>query len=218
MRFFEVGFDLLYLVAVIMAGCWLVRGAKGNKLALMMGVAALVLGGGDALHLAPRIIMHLTNGTIDMTPFLGLGTLATSITMTVFYLLLFRIWWRVDNGGRSDRVVAVVTVLLAVVRIGLCCFPDNQWLLNSPNWLWGVFRNVPFVLMGALIAWLFFVDAKEFAPFRWMWLAIALSFVFYIPVVLLADLWPMAGMLMLPKTVCYLWMVSMFIRARKAIA
>ena len=42
-----------------------------------------------------------------------------------------------------------------------------------------------------------------------MWLAIVLSFGFYIPVVLFADAYPAVGALMLPKTCAYVWMVVM---------
>lgn len=52
---------------------------------------------------------------------------------------------------------------------------------------------------------LFYRSAKEHRdkPFRWMWLTIVLSFGFYIPVVLWADIIPMIGMLMIPKTCAY---------------
>ena len=42
-----------------------------------------------------------------------------------------------------------------------------------------------------------------------MWLAILLSFGFYIPVVLFADQYPLLGMLMIPKTLAYVWVVFM---------
>ena len=42
-----------------------------------------------------------------------------------------------------------------------------------------------------------------------MWLAIVLSFGFYIPVVLFADAIPLIGMLMIPKTLAYVWVVWM---------
>jgi len=42
-----------------------------------------------------------------------------------------------------------------------------------------------------------------------MWLAILLSFGFYVPVVLWADVYPLVGMLMIPKTCAYVWAVWM---------
>ena len=42
-----------------------------------------------------------------------------------------------------------------------------------------------------------------------MWLAITLSFGFYIPVVLWSDIYPLVGTLMIPKTLAYVWIVWM---------
>lgn len=65
--------------------------------------------------------------------------------------------------------------------------------------------------MGLWIIVLFYQQAKqkEDFDFKYMWLAITLSFLFYIPVVLWADTLPMIGMLMIPKTLAYVWVVWM---------
>lgn len=74
---------------------------------------------------------------------------------------------------------------------------------------WGIYRNIPFALLGILIIILFYKSAKENndKSFRFMWLTIVLSFAFYIPVVLFADTIPLVGMLMIPKTCAYVWTV-----------
>ena len=46
-----------------------------------------------------------------------------------------------------------------------------------------------------------------------IWLYILLSFLFYIPVAIGAGAVPILGMLMLPKTVCYILMVLAFLLA-----
>ena len=48
-----------------------------------------------------------------------------------------------------------------------------------------------------------------------MWLTIVLSFGFYIPVVLWADLYPAIGFLMMPKTCAYVWTVLIGYRSMK---
>ena len=53
------------------------------------------------------------------------------------------------------------------------------------------------------------MDEADDRAFRFMWLAIVLSFGFYIPVVFFADAVPMIGMLMIPKTCAYVWAVLM---------
>jgi hypothetical protein len=67
----------------------------------------------------------------------------------------------------------------------------------------------PLALLGLLIIVLFFNSAKKNndKEYRFMWLTIVLSFGFYIPVVLWADIYPMIGLLMMPKTCAYVWTV-----------
>lgn len=106
---------------------------------------------------------------------------------------------------------------LAAVRVILCMMPQNQWLSDGSPLSWGIYRNIPFALMGLLIIMLFYRSAKEHndSAFRWMWLTIVLSFGFYIPVVLWANAIPMIGMLMIPKTCAYVWTVLIGYSAMK---
>ncbi len=78
--------------------------------------------------------------------------------------------------------------------------------------LWGLIRNVPFVILGGIVFWLYFQKKGENRTMKWMWIYILLSFLFYIPVAVAAGLLPMLGMLMLPKTVCYILMIVSFLR------
>ena len=108
--------------------------------------------------------------------------------MTVFYVLLYYVWRkRYQIEGQKNVTVAVYA--LSAVRIVLCMMPQNQWLTNHTPLAWGILRNVPFALLGLLIIVLFYRSAKQNndKAFRWMWLTIVLSFGFYIPVVLWAD-------------------------------
>lgn len=94
---------------------------------------------------------------------------------------------------------------LAVCRITLCMFPQNDWFSVDAPLSWGIYRNIPFAILGAVIVVLFFSEAKKSddKPFRFAWLAVLLSFLFYIPVVLWADGIPAIGLLMIPKMICY---------------
>lgn len=87
--------------------------------------------------------------------------------------------------------------------------PQNQWQSANPPLARGIYRNIPFALLGLLVIVLFYQTAKERddRPFRHLWLTIVLSFAFYIPVVLFADTYPLVGALMIPKTIAYVWTV-----------
>ena len=89
----------------------------------------------------------------------------------------------------------------------------NRWLQNESVMTWGIIRNVPFAALGVIVIILYFRNrktAKRFAP---MWILMLLSFAFYIPVAVFASVVPMLGMLMLPKTVCYVLIVLIFAAA-----
>jgi hypothetical protein len=78
--------------------------------------------------------------------------------------------------------------------------------------LWGTIRNIPFVALGIIIIRMFYVNRGKTRRFLKVWLLITLSFAFYIPVAVGAGLIPMLGMLMLPKTICYILMIAVFLK------
>jgi len=85
MKYGESSFDILYLLFAVISGCVMLKRAR-NKTEKQMGLAALILGCGDAFHLVPRVLNYFASA--DMTAALGIGKLVTSLTMTVFYVLL----------------------------------------------------------------------------------------------------------------------------------
>lgn len=203
----ETTFDAIYLVTVITLGILMIRQAKTAQFRLF-GWMAVVLGAGDAFHLVPRAWALCTTGLENYTFALGLGKAITSVTMTVFYVLLYYVWRQRYRVQKQNGLTAVV-YLLAGLRVVLCLMPQNQWFSASAPLSWGIYRNIPFALLGILIIVLFYRSAKaqQDRAFRWMWLTIVLSFAFYIPVVLWADVYPMIGMLMISKTCAYVWTV-----------
>ena len=119
--------DAVYLISVITIGILMIRGSKGNRQFRLSGFMAVVLGAGDAFHLIPRAYALCTTGLEHYTVPLGLGKWITSVTMTIFYVLLYCVWrqrYRVQGHGGLTAVVC----LLAGLRIALCMLPQNQWL------------------------------------------------------------------------------------------
>lgn len=204
----ETAFDAVYLVSVITIGILMIRGCKGNSQFKLFGWMAVVLGVGDSFHLIPRALALCTTGLEHFTVPLGLGKWITSVTMTIFYVLLYYVW-RQRYQVKGQHSITAAVYALAGIRIVLCMMPQNQWLQADSPLLWGIYRNIPFALLGLMIILLFYRSAKERNDhaFCWMWLTIVLSFGFYIPVVLLADKIPLIGMLMIPKTCAYVWTV-----------
>ena len=63
----------------------------------------------------------------------------------------------------------------------------------------------------SIVVYLYFKVRSEDKSLSKLWLYTTLSFAFYIPVAIFSPLLPILGMLMLPKTVCYILMLVSFI-------
>lgn len=215
MKYGESTFDILYLVIAIAAGIMILRRSR-TRAGTLAGAAILILGCGDAFHLLPRVANYFL--TADLTAALGVGKLVTSVTMTGFYVLMYHLW--LAHYGRAENKSLTVTVyVLAVLRVILCLFPQNGWTTGGGTVLWAILRNAPFVALGAVIVALWHRTRNDTPAFRRVWLYVTLSFLFYIPVAVGATLVPMLGMLMLPKTICYICIIVLFWRyARRAAA
>ena len=162
------------------------------------------------------MIALCTTGLENFTVALGLGKWITSVTMTLFYVLLYYVWReRYEIKGQKNLTIAVY--LFAAIRIALCMMPQNNWLSADAPLSWGIYRNIPFAVIGLITIVLNYTSAKQNndTAFKWMWMTIVLSFGFYIPVVLWANTIPMIGMLMIPKTCAYVWTVIIGYNAMK---
>lgn len=205
----ETVFDVLYLGFALSVGLtMLIKGT--NPLVKKAGLMATLLGAGDSFHLVPRSYALWTNGLEANAAALGIGKLITSITMTIFYLILYYIWReRYEIEGQENLTKTMWG--LSVLRIAFCLLPQNQWLVYHQPLFFGILRNIPFAVMGMIIIVLFAQEAKKTNDqvFRFMPLAVGLSFGFYLPVVLFSGIAPAVGMLMIPKTMAYVWIVSM---------
>ena len=209
-KIMEAVFCVFYIVFTVIMGFKIIRKSDKNRQILLYGIMSLVLVFGDSFHLVPRIFAAI-NRTADYSFSLGIGKMITSITMTIFYLILYFIFeMRYEKKSVPMRAGVIA---LSVIRIALCFFPQNDWTGEAPI-IWGIYRNIPFAILGLIMVVLFFAKRSD-KIYKWMWLAILLSFLFYIPVVLWSEASPIIGMLMLPKTCMYMWIVVMGYRQAK---
>ncbi len=187
----ESAFDALYLTASLSLAAGLL--ATGRAL---WGAATTILFVGDALHLIPRIYRFATGRTSAAE---RAGKTAASVTMTLFYALL---WWRAASLYGFDAVSATAVIALSSVRVALCLVP-RSFSADEPSFL-PLLRNLPFVALGAVTATQYGMLATATPAALAVALAIAASFAFYLPVAAFAKRKPKIGMLMIPKSCAYL--------------
>lgn len=204
---FEVFFDIWYFISIFILGILLLKNSKKGSEFKLFGFMAIILGIGDTFHLIPRVVGILSPSNYNVTA-LGIGSMITSITMTFFYLLMYYAWRiRYNITGTKKLTCSIWTI--AILRALLCLAPQNAWTSTPPSYTWNILRNIPFNIFGIIMIILFYIKAKEKhdLSFKYMWLGITLSFIFYLPVILFVHIYPMLGMLMLPKTIVYVWIV-----------
>lgn len=200
MKYFEVVFDIAYLLIVLYLGFKLLK--KDTKLATIFGAMALILGFGDMFHLIPRVVGHLTTGLDDYTFWLGMGSGITSLTMTVFYYLLLKAYEHKFGVNKIFRYVVIVLLLFKVV---ITFFPQNNWFTNDAEYSFQLIRNIPFMFMGLYMV--YEILRQKDSTFTKIGIGVLLSFLFYMPVIFFAEFLPIIGMLMMPKTVAYLYVI-----------
>lgn len=220
MRIGESVFCIGYLVFDLIAG--IVFLANGSEhLFFLYGIMTLLLGFGDAFHLVPRVIQHIKGESERVRWWMNFGLAVTSVTMTVFYIILLYIW-RTQNIGQDSRTITEyvanqrisslaagctgVIWSAAAARIPLCLLPQNDWFGNG-NYKMSVCRNTIFSIIGIAEIILFLIMGGSYGIT--MAVCIFLSFLFYIPVTLFAKENPKIGMLMIPKTIMYIIMISL---------
>lgn len=211
MKKIEPIFDILYLVSGAIMGIVMLARSAANPIWVIAGMTALTLIAGDSFHLLPRTAAALTGQPEKYQRAMGRGKQITSISMTVFYLLLWHtVTTYVPETGNS--IVTIALYILAAVRIILCLNPNNRWTDAELPVKWGIYRNIPFFIMGLTVIAVCFINRDILGIFGNLWLAVLLSFAFYAPVTLWVQKNKMLGMLMLPKTCMYIWVLTMLVR------
>jgi hypothetical protein len=211
----EILFNLAYLavvwalVATMIAKYPQLPSGK-RRLARLFIWAFALLGLGDTGHVGFRVLAYGL-GNLETTfevlgvevGLVGMGVFSTSLTVTLFYMVLLMIWR--ERYGREYGWAGGMLFGAGVIRIGMMLFAQNEWdRIVSPQ-PWATYRNVPLVVLGLGTACLILRGAreKEDRAFKWIGVMVLVSYAFYVPVVLLVEALPMIGMLMIPKTVAY---------------
>jgi hypothetical protein len=212
----EIVFNIGYLVAV-----WslvvLMRRNQERVEADARGPAELVLwafallAAGDTGHVGFRVLAYGLGDIetkIDVfglqIGLVGLGALATAITVTGFYVLLLFAWR--ERYQSEFGWFEILLLAATAVRFLIMLFPGNEWNNTVPPQPWSIWRNLPLTALGLGVAYLFIRDARatKDETFLWMGRLILISYACYIPVILFVQRAPAIGMLMIPKTLAYL--------------
>lgn len=221
----EIIFDVLYLATIwILVALMLSKRSnlllENKRIGLLFIWAFFLLALGDTGHVGFRVVAYLSGGLEANAALTGIGSFATAVTVTVFYMLVTEIWRQ-----RFDRKRGFVwwsLMAVGIIRLIIMLLAGNQWGGSDTPLGWSLARNIPLMIQGLAVAALLLMDgikgkdklSKRISVF------IFISYACYIPVILFARYIPALGMLMMPKTLAYLAVAflafSMFKAKRKA--
>lgn len=206
----EAIFDTAYLLFDLIAGFVFLAQAQGRTLFVLYGILTLTLCGGDAFHLVPRIIRAFRGSSDKIKRQLGIGLQVSSITMTVFYIILLFIWKFTFPELTAPVAVEAMIWISAIIRIVVCFLPQNNWCSDEGNLKLSILRNAVFAVtgIGVIILYAISGNANGYHMTR-MVAAILISFGCYLPVTMLSKTKPKVGLLMIPKTCAYMWVIVM---------
>ena len=211
----EISFNIVYLIVVWGLVILMIRRqpgvAEADKPVTRLFIWAFAfLALGDTGHVGFRVLAY-AGGDLERTISLfgrdlglvGLGALATAVTVTIFYMLMLVIWQR-----RYDKPYGWFGWLLfaaGIARLLIMLFPANEWNNTVPPQPWSLYRNLPLMIQGLGVVYLILRDSRAAGDrqFTWIGIMILLSYAFYIPVILFVQKMPLIGMLMIPKTMAY---------------
>jgi hypothetical protein len=210
--------------------------------------AFLILGFGDFFHLASRIYIYFESikapdqvafydleSTISL---IGMGLIFTSITVQLFYVLIY-VYWRTDQikylsklypSAAAEEIeskmfkIDFLAISSSLARIVLVFYPYNNYgaQFTTPNYFrW--FTNIPLYIIGIIIMVILFkrakveghedlpgFSAKERIMVKKSSWSFLISYICYSLTVFLTVVEPMFGMAMIPKTIAYLFALYYF--------
>lgn len=206
----EAVFDTCYLLFDLIAGILFFAFSHGNPLFLLYGILTWTLCFGDAFHLVPRVLRAVKGSNEKIERQLGIGLQISSITMTIFYILLLYIWKQTFYEMTAPVMLEILIWVSAAIRIAVCMLPQNNWCGEEGNCKLSVIRNAVFAVTGICVIVLYVMSGNTYGyHMTRMAAAIVVSFGCYLPVTLLSKKMPKIGMLMIPKTCAYIWMIVM---------
>lgn len=140
----------------------------------------------------------------------GTGLQISSITMTAFYVILLFIWKLTFPDFTAPAAVEVMIWASAIIRIAVCLLPQNNWCTDEGNLKLSILRNGVFAVTGIGVMILYAISGNAGGyHMTKMVAAILISFGCYLPVTLFSKTKPKVGLLMIPKTCAYMWIIAM---------
>ena len=207
----QIMFSITYLIYISLIIIFMSKNLKNVKkdeviTAKYIRLAFVCLLIGDLGHVGIRLMTLLSENTASDYGIFGIGVLLEMIGL-IFLFIFYTNAWRI-HFNKPNSLFFKTLIGIGIVGLIIFAFPQNQWNSEPISYEWLIFRNIPWLLQGLILAILIIRDAKvanDPLLIR-IGILIFISYFFYMPVILFASIEPMLGILMIPGTIIYmLW-------------
>lgn len=204
-------FYIIFILFSLGVGTHLLLSSKGNRLKKILGFMLVFLGIGEGFHIVPRLLEIFSSEINKYQSLIETGRFISSITILLFYLILYKFWSMFYEKEISKNRMYIV-LLIAVIGVVLSIiFKDNT------DYLTVTLRNMPLLALGLVVIIKFKKESlfKAGKSFKYLWLALLLSLVFTISFELLSTNFELFIILMMPKSLMFIWVVYMIFDASR---
>ena len=216
-------FDLAALLVALLGGVTVLQ-RRNDGAGKLMGWSALVLFIGEALHLIPRVMAGLAgleNGFLLLS-----GRMAAALALTVFCILLSLLWEKL-YAGKNSFFTEMHVRELSGARALACLFPVFYWLSGIMGGERGdpmagaaglealivpAVRGATLLIVAAIVVHHWRKKRAELPTLGRVWWLLLLAAAFEIASDFGAVFIPALELLYIPKLVCLLAIVLLFVR------
>jgi len=214
----EIIFSFTYLIYICIIVIFMSKNLKKVKkdeikTAKYILLAFLSLMIGDLGHVGARLVTFFSENFTLAYGIFGIGVLIEMIGL-IFLFIFYTNAWRI-HFNKPNNLIFKSLIGVGIIGLIIFTFPQNQWNTEPISYEWLIFRNIPWLILGIVLASLIIRDAravKDPILIR-IGILILISFLFYMPVIFFGSIEPMLGMLMIPGTIIYmLWQYNSYKR------
>ena len=198
-------FYIAFIIISLYVGTTMFTKSNGEKSIKLFGFMVLFLGIGESFHIVPRVLDIFSFDIENIQQYIDTGRFIASISIILVYLIL--IWlWKVYYEVNTTKNFNIILYLLAIGGVIL-----SLVLMKTDNSLLILLRNIPTLIIGFIIILSYKKLAVESNKqvFKHLWIAVLLGLVFTLGFELLSPEYSLFIILMMPKTLVYIWLVLM---------
>lgn len=198
-------FYVIFLLLSLVVGIRMLLNSKDNKIVWIFGIILLLLGLGEGFHLVPRIIEIFTNDFENIEEFIDSGRFIASISIVFVYLMLLwfgKAYYKESISKKHDLILYVLAGISVIFSLLFKTTNDTYLIL---------LRNIPMIIIATTIIFHFKKQSfiNEDKSLRFLWLALLAGLIFTIGFELLSPSNSLFIILMMPKTLMYIWVILM---------